>query len=112
MRTFLAIMRDWKITTATRITLLGTTRTTYYQWRRNPERARLSRDQVERLSYIFGIYKALQILFPAPENADGWVKRENTDPPFGGRRPIDLMREGLVADLYRVRRYLDGARGW
>ena len=30
---------------------------------------------LERLSHIFGIYAALQILLPLPERANAWVRR-------------------------------------
>lgn len=46
------------------MTLLGFdagTRSTYFKWKKNPDSARLSRDKLERLSYVFGIYKALQL---------------------------------------------------
>lgn len=88
------------------MTILGAPASTYYKWKNDPEKARLSRDQFERLSYVFGIYKALQILLPDPVIADSWVNRENAAPLFAGHRPIELMARGLVSDLYRVREYL------
>ena len=41
------------------MTLLGfdeKTRRTYFKWKKDPEKARLNRDRIERRSYIFGIY--------------------------------------------------------
>ena len=67
---------------------------------------------LERLSYIFGIYKDLQILLPKPESADTWLHRPNDAPPFGGRPALNRMLSGNVADLYVVRQYLDAQRGW
>jgi hypothetical protein len=46
----------------------------------------LSRDTLERVSYILGIYKALQILLPDHDAADAWIRKPNSAPPFGGRR--------------------------
>jgi hypothetical protein len=71
----------------------------------------LPRDTLERLSYIFGIYKALQILLPRSDAADAWVKKANTAPIFGGRSALERMLSGQVADLYVVRQYLDAQRG-
>lgn len=88
------------------MTILGAPASTYYKWKNAPENARLSRDQFERLSYVFGIYKALQILLPDPVIADSWVNRSNTAPLFSGHRPIELMSRGLASDLYRVREHL------
>jgi hypothetical protein len=71
----------------------------------------LSRDTLERLSYIFGIYSALQLLLPRPEAADAWIRKANTAPLFGGGSALARMLSGQVADLYIVRQYLDAQRG-
>jgi hypothetical protein len=70
-----------------------------------------SRDLAERLSYILGIYKALQILLPDARSADSWVNRPNSALLFAGRAPLERILGGNVADLYEVRRWLDGQRG-
>ncbi len=72
---------------------------------------RLPQDTLERLSYILGIYKALQILLPNPRAADEWVRKINQAPQFGGRSALERMLSGQVADLYIVRQYLDAERG-
>ena len=71
----------------------------------------LSTGLLERLSYLFGIYKDLQVLLPEPEAADAWVRKPNAAPPFGGRSALERMLSGHVADLYVVREYLDAERG-
>lgn len=110
-RTFFRVAGLWELSVEEQMTLLGvTSRSTYYKWRNDPPR-RLSPDLLERLSYIFGIYKALQLLLPRPESADAWLRRPNRAPPFGGRSALDRMLSGRVADLYEVRRYLDAERG-
>ena len=78
---------------------------------RLPADARPSRDTVERLSYLLGIYKALQILLPETEAADGWVRRPNQAAIFGGRSALERMLGGNVGDLLVVRQYLDAMRG-
>ncbi len=85
-------------------------RSTFFKWRRerNP---RLPRDTLERLSYLLGIYKSLQILLPDPKLADAWIRKPNTAAPFGGRSALERMLSGQVADLYVVRQYLDAERG-
>src|SRR3546814_10179903 len=42
---------------------------TFFHWKRQ-KTGSLSRDVMERISYVLGIYKALQILFPQAERAD------------------------------------------
>lgn len=112
LRTFFNIAKAWKLSREEQMRLLGLKAgSTYYKWREAPERARLARDTLERLSYIFGIYKALQILLPDPAAADAWVRRPNKAPLFAGRSALERMLSGNVADLYVVREYLDAQRG-
>ena len=66
---------------------------------------------LERVSYILGIYKALNILLPNEQAADAWVRCPNTAPLFGGKSALDRMLLGKVSDLYVVRQYLDAQRG-
>jgi hypothetical protein len=113
LRTFFNIACAWRLDAEQAMALLGlSSRSTYFKWKNNPEGARLSRDTIERLSYIFGIYKALQTLLPKPASADTWVHRPNAAAPFGGKSALERMLAGQVADLYVVRQYLDAQRGW
>jgi len=96
---------------AEQLKLLGiASRSTFFKWRRerNPK---LPRDTLERLSYLLGIYKALQILLPEARAADEWIRKPNSAAPFGGRPALERMLSGQVADLYVVRQYLDAERG-
>lgn len=113
LQTFFNIASVWQLDADQAMTLLGLdSRSTYFKWKKYPETAKLNPDKLERLSYIFGIYKALQVLLPKPESADNWIKRPNTAAPFQGKSALDRMLSGHVADLYVVREYLDGQRGW
>ena len=112
LRAFFRIAQDWTLSADEQIVLLGSPgRSTYFKWKQEPQSARLGRDTLERLSLILGIYKALQILLPQAEAADGWITRANAAPPFGGRRALDRMLAGNVSDLVAVRQYLDAMRG-
>jgi Protein of unknown function (DUF2384) len=112
LRAFFNIARDWDLSVDEQLVLLGSPgRSTFFKWKAAPQSARLSRDTLERLSLLLGIYKALQILLPKPAAADAWVKRPNNAPPFGGARALDRMLAGNVSDLLAVRQYLDAMRG-
>ncbi len=112
LRTFFNIARDWALSTDEQMVLLGAPgRSTFFKWKSAPESADLKRDTLERLSYLLGIYKALQILLPSTSAADAWVKKPNSAPLFGGKRALDRMLGGNVADLVAVRQYLDARRG-
>jgi len=111
LRAFANIAEAWNLPVADQLKLLGiASRSTFFKWRRerNP---RLPRDTLERLSYLLGIYKSLQILLPDPKIADEWVRKPNAAPTFGGRSALERMLSGQVADLYVVRQYLDAQRG-
>lgn len=111
LRTAFRILDAWGVSNREQIMLLGNPpRSTFYRWKRG-ENVTLSKDTLERLSYIFGIYSALQVLLPKPEAADAWIKKPNTAPLFGGRAALERMLSGQVADLYLVRQYLDAQRG-
>lgn len=111
LRTFFRIAEAWDLTQAEARTLLGSPpQSTYYKWKAGNVGS-VPGDLLERLSYVLGIYKALQILLPVPEAADAWVKRPNSAPLFNGRSALELMLSGRVADLFLVRQYLDAQRG-
>jgi Protein of unknown function (DUF2384) len=111
LRAFRRIAELWHLSIAEQLTLLGlSSRSTYFKWRNEPQ-VRVPRDTLERISYILGIYKALQLLLPDTRAADEWIRRPNEAAVFGGRSALDRMLSGNVADLYIVRQYLDAQRG-
>jgi hypothetical protein len=111
LRAFVRLSELWRLSVAEQMRLLGLrSRSTWFKWRRDPE-VDLPPDTLERLSYLLGIYKALQLLFTDPQRADEWLRRPNDAAPFGGRSALERMLSGQVADLYVVRQYLDAERG-
>lgn len=111
LRAFFNITGLWELSTEQERILLGSPgRSTFFRWKRDLDGA-LPHDVLERISYLLGIYKALEILFPDPAQADGWVKRANEAPVFGGQSALQRMLGGQVADLFVVRQYLDAQRG-
>ena len=111
LRAFFAIADLWGLKPREERVLLGTPpESTFFKWKRERQ-GTLSKDVLERISYILGIYKALEILFSQSERADEWVRRPNAAPIFGGQSALDRMLSGNVADLFVVRQYLDAQRG-
>jgi hypothetical protein len=117
LRTFARIAGRWKLTAADAMALLGVeSRSTYYELlkraRGSKEVKGLSRDQLDRLSYVLGIYEAIMVLFPhSEETRDGWVSRANTATMFGGSAPIETMRASMIG-LYQTYAHLTAARAW
>jgi hypothetical protein len=111
LRAFFRIADAWGLSTAQQRTLLGSPpSSTFFKWKKE-QAGNLSRDVLERISYVLGIYKALQILFPDAGRADAWISRPNDAPMFRGRSALDRMLGGNVSDLFVVRQYLDAQRG-
>jgi hypothetical protein len=112
LRAFSRIAEAWRLTVDEQLLLLGQPpRSTFFAWRKHPDNATLSRDTLERLSNLLGIYKSLQILLPEAAAADAWVRQPNSAALFGGHSALQRMLGGNVSDLNAVRRYLDGVRG-
>ena len=112
LRAFARIAQAWGLSVDEQLALLGQPpRSTFFAWRKHPDKATLSRDTLERLSNLLGIYKSLQILLPDAAAADAWVRQPNSAAPLAGTTALARMLAGNVSDLNLVRRYLDGVRG-
>lgn len=106
---FFNLAREWHLTEEEQAVLLGVECNQLNQWREQPA-VSLETDTIDRLSYLFGIYKALQILFPSAEDGALWLHAPNDAPLFQGKSALDRMSSGQVSDLRVVRQYLDGHR--
>jgi hypothetical protein len=106
---FFRLAELWGLTMEQARVLLGRpARATLYNWKAG-KAGSLPHDTLQRISYLLGIYKALQILYSDPQLADGWLKGPNA--AFGGQSALERMLAGDVADLAAVRAHLDAARG-
>ncbi|MFN2528847.1 MAG: antitoxin Xre-like helix-turn-helix domain-containing protein [Candidatus Baltobacteraceae bacterium] len=113
LKTFFRIAALWRVSAAEQRALLGSIpESTFYKWVKDPDHARLQRDQLDRASHILGIYKSVNILLPDPESADTWVRRPNDAALFKGRSALAYMLSGGLERIVDVRRYLDSERGW
>ncbi|MEW9571606.1 antitoxin Xre/MbcA/ParS toxin-binding domain-containing protein [Rhodanobacter sp. Si-c] len=111
LRSFFRLAEHWDLRVAEQRKLLGDPpESTFYKWKRELDGS-LGRDTLERISYLLGIWKDLQILFPDPAQADAWLRKPNTTSLFGGHSALERMLSGNVADLFVVRQYLDAQRG-
>jgi hypothetical protein len=81
----------------------------FYDMKKHPDRL-LDSDKLLRISYLVGIFKALNILY-SEALADAWVQRSNTGRIFNGATPLAYMIKGGLPALQTVRRLLDARRG-
>lgn len=111
LRAYFAIAAKWELSNDEAMVLLGRPgRTTFYSWKKGEVgQVAHSLDLASRLSYILGIFKALEYLYQRPELADGWVRKPNN--AFGGQSALERMLGGQVTDLAAIRDYLDSVRG-
>jgi hypothetical protein len=110
LRAFLNIMSRWQIRDEDARRLLGgIAASTFYEYKRNPERV-LDQDKLVRISFLIGIFKALNILH-SESLADRWVRMPNQNRIFRGRAPLEHMIRGGAPAMQVVRRLLDARRG-
>jgi len=106
---FFAITDKWRVPVEKAGDLLGgMARSSVYKLK--TAAGTLRQDELTRISYIVGIYKALHILLP-DELADQWVNQANDNILFGGQSPLEYMVKAGIPGLQQVRSLLDAARG-
>jgi len=110
MRAFFEITEKWGLSYDESSTLLGQPgKSTYYNWRSGKVGEVVhGLDLGTRISYVLGIFKALESIYQRPEMADTWVRKPND--AFGGQSALDRMLAGQIVDLAEVRQYLDSVR--
>lgn len=82
----------------------------YYEMKKHPKGRLLDADTLLRISYLLGIFKALNVLHKR-SLADEWVNLPNTNRIFGGATPLAYMMKGGAPAMHTVRRLLDARRG-
>ncbi|MAN78640.1 MbcA/ParS/Xre antitoxin family protein [Pelagibacterium flavum] len=108
-RTVVNLFARWDLSDAeAREILGGLAARTYARWKAG-EVGRIDRDLATRLSLLMGIHKGLRYLFADPARGYAWVKKPNA--ALEGRTPVDIMAEGSIFALARIRSYLDAERG-
>jgi len=125
LRGFFSLAERWRLTVGEQLALLGWPgRSTFFRWRQTAAARTaeggdegaavptLSADTLMRISYLLGIFAGLERWLGAtPAEADAWIARSNTDAPFFGRRPLDILCAGDIAAFAQVRGYLDALAG-
>jgi hypothetical protein len=111
LKAFFNMMERWKVRDEDARALLGgVTNGPYYEMKRRPAERVLDADKLLRVSYLIGIFKALNILH-GRALADEWMQLPNTNRIFGGSTPLAYVLKGGVAAMQTVRRLLDSRRG-
>jgi hypothetical protein len=110
IRTFFNIMDRWQVRDEDARQLLGgVSNGPFYEMKKNADRV-LETDRLLRVSYLIGIFKALNILY-SESLADRWIQLANSNRIFGGQAPLAYMMKGGLPAMQIVRRLLDARRG-
>jgi Protein of unknown function (DUF2384) len=110
LKAFFNIAARWHLRDEDAMRLLGgMASSTYYAMKKSPRRA-IDADTMLRISYLIGIFKALNILH-STALADRWVTLPNRNPIFRGATPLEYMIRGGIPAIQLVRRLLDARRG-
>lgn len=110
LRAFFSIVRCWHLRDEDAMRLLGgMASSTYYAMKKSPRRT-LDPDTILRISYLIGIFKALNILHNKAL-ADRWITLSNQNAIFHGATPLEYMIRGGIPAIQLVRRLLDARRG-
>lgn len=109
LKAFFNITARWKVRDEDARALLGgVTNGPFYEMKRKPARV-LDTDRLTRISYLIGIFKALNILH-SRKLADEWIRLPNANPIFAGDTPLAYMIRGGLPAMQTVRRLLDARR--
>lgn len=110
VRAFFNIMGRWRVRDEdARLLLGGMSNGPFYDMKKKPDRI-LDSDRLLRISYLVGIFKALNVLY-SDDLADAWIQLPNSNRIFGGRTPLAYMMKGGLPAMQTVRRLLDARRG-
>ncbi len=109
-RAFFNVMAHWKIRDEDARRLLGGMSNSVYRALKKGSDRTLNEDRLRRISYLVGIFKALNVLHDA-ELADQWMQLPIRNRIFGGRTPHAYLMQGGLPAFATVRRLLDARRG-
>jgi hypothetical protein len=107
LKGFFRLAEHWQLRDEDAKQLLGgITNGPYYEMKRHTSGRVLDTDRLLRISYLLGIFSAVNVLHGQPL-ADEWIKLPNANRIFGGGTPLAYMIKGGPPAMSTVRRLLD-----
>ena len=107
---FFNIMEIWKIRDEDARALLGGVSNGAFYALKKGEGKVLDEDRLRRISYLIGIFKALNILH-GQDLADRWMQLPNSNRIFNGSTALAYLIHGGLPAFQTLRRLLDARRG-
>ena len=106
LKGFRHIMVQWGCTEAEQKQLLGLSQAEFDELTADKS-AEMSGQVLERISYLMGIARALDTLYPSDDRAAERIRKPTTDEPFCGLSPLAFMLADPQEGPRLTRRYFD-----
>jgi hypothetical protein len=107
LKGFFRLAKRWNLRDTDAKQLLGgVTNGPYYEMKGHPGDRMLGPDTLLRISYLLGIFAALNSLHGRPL-ADEWISLPNSNRIFSGGTPLGYLIQGGLPAMSTVRRLLD-----
>ena len=100
----------WGLSNAEAAALFDVPLATWNRMKAGSYKGTLDQDKVTRASLLVGLFKGLRLLFNGPLTY-GWPKAANSGSGFDGKTPVQVMCEGGIPAIMRVRQHIDALRG-
>ena len=84
------------LTRLEQVAILGVSVCTIKNWKMVPE---AGPDELDWMAMFVGIFGLAGQAFPGERGAEGWLRRQNLAPMFGGEAPLDLILAGRLEAL-------------
>lgn len=102
--------KAWNLSNAEAAALFDVPSATWSRMKAGTYKGVLDQDKVTRASLLIGLFKGLRLLFNGPLT-HGWPKTANAGPGFNGKSPFQIMSEGGIPAMMKVRQHIDALRG-
>lgn len=104
------ILNLWGCSFEQKDAILGIPKCSSLKYQKSINLVQLSKDQLERISYILNIHADLRMIFANPENQYGFMLMKNHNDFFKGARPIDLITGGSSETLFEIYKHINAIK--
>ncbi len=111
LRTFFRIAEAWSRDEQEQMRVLGISGLTLLRDWRGGSLSASNEETLERISLVFGIFKAINTLLPDAACADAWMRAPNKAPLLHGQTAVGFIVGGDLERLRALRAYLDAEIG-
>jgi len=100
----------WGLSNAEAAELFDVPSATWSRMKAGTYKGALDQDKVTRASLLIGLFKGLRLLFNGPLTYE-WPKAANTGSGFNGKSPVQVMCDGGIPAMLKVRQHIKALRG-